>query len=354
MKIAQYDFPLNEKIKGNPIFLLIFLLIRIYRYLFALPVISLIAAFLLFLVAVNPSGLLSLAVPQGRWRLYLLLINILTIPIAAVLEEFSHAAVAVQLGRIDLPRVLRIRTLASANDKNLLAFSFSIANEGHFSAPELLKIRLGGPIGAMGLSVLLLIILYFIGVVEAGFGLIAGLVMPVSSLVPYRMLIESDGYAVRKVSRELKLPIVQLWLIALECFYLVIRFLLGAKVPFRYAISRQIVEAADFYSRKEYGKAAELLSEVIQFRREDPEMSNNLALALVGSGIRLDEAEALAHCALEKDPNDPQYNDTMGQVCFKLGNRSGGLEYLKKAHRLAPSDPEIRRHLDEAEAETKT
>ncbi|HYG30462.1 MAG TPA: tetratricopeptide repeat protein [Allosphingosinicella sp.] len=79
----------------------------------------------------------------------------------------------------------------------------------------------------------------------------------------------------------------------------------------------------------------------------DATILNNLALAYSEQG---DHARAvpLARRAWELDLGNPGTADTLGWVLFRSGARAEGLALLQRALRGAPSDAEIRRHLEAA------
>jgi tetratricopeptide (TPR) repeat protein len=78
-------------------------------------------------------------------------------------------------------------------------------------------------------------------------------------------------------------------------------------------------------------------------------MLNNLAWAYSEQG---DHARAipLARKAWSLDRDNPATADTLGWILFKSGtDRAEGLALLQRAARGAPSDADIRRHLEAAQ-----
>ncbi|HEX8216280.1 MAG TPA: tetratricopeptide repeat protein, partial [Allosphingosinicella sp.] len=74
---------------------------------------------------------------------------------------------------------------------------------------------------------------------------------------------------------------------------------------------------------------------------------NNLAWAYSEQSEH-ERAVPLARRAWELDRDNPATADTLGWVLFKSGARAEGLALLERAVRGAPSDSEIRRHLEAA------
>src|SRR5262249_59114846 len=65
-------------------------------------------------------------------------------------------------------------------------------------------------------------------------------------------------------------------------------------------------------------------------------------------GVKLDEAEQLIRRALQLEPNDGFYIDSLGWVYFKRGDYPRAIEYLERAAELAGEDPTIVEHLGDA------
>lgn len=70
-------------------------------------------------------------------------------------------------------------------------------------------------------------------------------------------------------------------------------------------------------------------------------------LARKGQGVNLDEALAFARKALESSPENPAYCDTVGFVYMKRNQPELAKKFLKMAIEKAPSNVEIRSHLNE-------
>jgi len=88
------------------------------------------------------------------------------------------------------------------------------------------------------------------------------------------------------------------------------------------------------------------LRKLIQLQPNHAHAYNALGYSLADRNQRLDEAKKLIEKALELSPDDYAIIDSMGWVLYRLGNRSGALEHLRKAFRGRP-DGEIAAHLGE-------
>jgi Tfp pilus assembly protein PilF len=69
-------------------------------------------------------------------------------------------------------------------------------------------------------------------------------------------------------------------------------------------------------------------------------------------GVKLDEAESLIRRALQIEPNDGFYIDSLGWVYFKRGDYAHAVEYLERAAELAGEDPTVVEHLGDAYHQT--
>jgi len=58
---------------------------------------------------------------------------------------------------------------------------------------------------------------------------------------------------------------------------------------------------------------------------------NNYAYLLAEAGIRLEEAKAMSAASLSKEPDNPSYLDTMGWLCYRLGDYNEAERYIRKA-----------------------
>jgi tetratricopeptide (TPR) repeat protein len=74
-------------------------------------------------------------------------------------------------------------------------------------------------------------------------------------------------------------------------------------------------------------------------------VNNNLAYSLSERGIRLDEALAMAKIAIEKEPLNSSFLDTIGWVYYKLEDYEKAKGYLEKALEVAGEKPVIMDHL---------
>ncbi len=99
------------------------------------------------------------------------------------------------------------------------------------------------------------------------------------------------------------------------------------------------------------GRAADAEREmqaVIERDPRDARALNYLGYTWADKGQRLDEAEALIRRALEIEPDDGYYVDSLGWTQFRRGDLDGAVTTLERAVELVPEDAVITEHLGDA------
>jgi tetratricopeptide (TPR) repeat protein len=88
------------------------------------------------------------------------------------------------------------------------------------------------------------------------------------------------------------------------------------------------------------------LRKLITLKPDDAQAYNALGYSLADRGLRLKEARDLIQQALKLAPNDAYILDSMGWVCFKLGDLSCARQHLERAYKIRP-EAELGAHLGE-------
>jgi len=86
---------------------------------------------------------------------------------------------------------------------------------------------------------------------------------------------------------------------------------------------------------------------VLTYYPENADAMNSLAYLYAEQGIELDKAIDLVERAIESEPSNGAYLDTLGWIYFKIGETDKAIEFLEKASKLM-LDPVISMHLKEA------
>jgi tetratricopeptide (TPR) repeat protein len=89
--------------------------------------------------------------------------------------------------------------------------------------------------------------------------------------------------------------------------------------------------AGIYDSLKEYTISDSLFQRALAIDSSNALILNNYGYSLSERGIHLEEAMKMALKAIEKDPENGAYLDTMGWIYFKLGNFQKALEFIERA-----------------------
>jgi tetratricopeptide (TPR) repeat protein len=103
---------------------------------------------------------------------------------------------------------------------------------------------------------------------------------------------------------------------------------------------------AAFHERnKEYGRAETLFRELLEENPRNAIVLNYLGYMLADLGIRLDEAVHYIRSALDLDPYNGAYLDSLGWAFYQMDELEKAERYLLKASELARNDATIKQHL---------
>jgi tetratricopeptide (TPR) repeat protein len=90
------------------------------------------------------------------------------------------------------------------------------------------------------------------------------------------------------------------------------------------------------------------LTRALELDPQHADAMNYLGYLDADAGVNLDEARALIERAVELDPTNGAYIDSLGWVYYKLGQVDEAIEYLERAAQLLDTDPVIFDHLGDA------
>jgi Tfp pilus assembly protein PilF len=96
---------------------------------------------------------------------------------------------------------------------------------------------------------------------------------------------------------------------------------------------------------KMYSQSDSLYSAAIKLFPNNYLLLNNYGYSLSERGIRMDEALAMSQKAVEGEPDNAAYLDTMGWIYFKLGKYAEAKEYIEKSIELEKISPVVLEHL---------
>lgn len=95
----------------------------------------------------------------------------------------------------------------------------------------------------------------------------------------------------------------------------------------------------------DYEMAEKLLLKAITLNPANSDAFNYLAYMWAEKGINLDQALVYIQHALDFEPDNGAYLDTLGWILFKQGDYEKALEYIQNALILMPDDPTVLDHL---------
>ncbi len=103
--------------------------------------------------------------------------------------------------------------------------------------------------------------------------------------------------------------------------------------------------ATVFERQKDFNRAESIFQEILKEDPKDAMTLNYLGYMLADRGVRLPEAVQYVQQALDLDPNNGAYLDSLGWAYFKLNDLQKAEKYLMQAVELEKKDPVIHDHL---------
>jgi tetratricopeptide (TPR) repeat protein len=107
---------------------------------------------------------------------------------------------------------------------------------------------------------------------------------------------------------------------------------------------------AIYERQKQYDKAEEQFKKVLTVNPKNPEALNYFGYMLADRGMRLEEARDMIQRALDQEPFNGAYLDSLGWTYFKQNKIEDAEAALRKAAEREPHDPTIRTHLGDVYA----
>jgi tetratricopeptide (TPR) repeat protein len=104
--------------------------------------------------------------------------------------------------------------------------------------------------------------------------------------------------------------------------------------------------------QKKYEPAEEMFRKVLSTDPRNTMALNYLGYMLADRGVRLDEALNLIKKAVQQEPQNGAYLDSLGWAYFKMGNYEMAEEALRKAMDHIGNDPTVHDHMGEVFAKT--
>ncbi len=102
-----------------------------------------------------------------------------------------------------------------------------------------------------------------------------------------------------------------------------------------------------------YSKSTEIYEMALKLDPQNPLILNNYAYNLSERGEKLDKALEMSKIAVEKDPGNASYLDTIGWIYFKLKNYKLAKENIEKSLAVNPNSAVVLEHLGDVYKEMK-
>jgi tetratricopeptide (TPR) repeat protein len=102
-----------------------------------------------------------------------------------------------------------------------------------------------------------------------------------------------------------------------------------------------------YFSKKDYPRAEQQYSTVLQTDSANTDAANNLAMLYLETGKHLDQALSLAGRCVRLAPKEPRYHDTLGLIYLKLNRHQEAKGTFQRALELIPQDEvDLRREVE--------
>jgi tetratricopeptide (TPR) repeat protein len=105
------------------------------------------------------------------------------------------------------------------------------------------------------------------------------------------------------------------------------------------------LQGAVYEKQKKYKEAEEAFRKALDIDKDDPAVLNYLGYMMADRGLRLDEALGMIQKAVDSDPINGAYLDSLGWAYFKLNKFDQAELYLKRAILFAPTNATLYEHL---------
>ncbi len=114
----------------------------------------------------------------------------------------------------------------------------------------------------------------------------------------------------------------------------------------------QFAYGALYERQKKYEQAEQSFRQVLQLNPSNSMALNYLGYMLADRNVHLEEALTLIKHAVELDPQNGAYLDSLGWAYFRLGNYEQAEENLRRAADKTPTDATVQDHMAELYSKT--
>jgi tetratricopeptide (TPR) repeat protein len=106
-----------------------------------------------------------------------------------------------------------------------------------------------------------------------------------------------------------------------------------------------LLQGSLYEQQKKYNDAERAFRKALEIEKDSPAVLNYLGYILADRGVKLQEAVEMLHKAVESDPTNGAYLDSLGWAYFRLNQLDRAEEYMRRALIFAGNNPTIRDHM---------
>jgi len=99
------------------------------------------------------------------------------------------------------------------------------------------------------------------------------------------------------------------------------------------------------YVQKHYKDAIEWYEKALDIEQDNPTALNSMGYILADTGMDTQRGLRLCRKAVEKNPRNAAYLDSLGWASYRCGKRADARNWLRRALEIAPQEQEIKEHL---------
>ena len=260
-------------------------------------------------------------------------------------------ALCIQQGKSDFIKNVTVTYVLTKWNNRVFMNTVVTKFQGNFTLSERIQIHGAAPL--LILSFLCLVLVAVLLLTQIPFQYVFWfwlflISFPIGSLLPFRILIESDGYSVLKYARRLRLSAFQIVKELSYGMFLGLRYVFlgswGVRKSDNVADTR-LTSALKSVQKGDFTNAVSILEEELKSNQNNPEIYNNIAWCYAELGINLDRAIMLAEKAIDFDPAEAMYHDTLGWCYFKKRDIDKAKDSVSLAIKIDPHNSIFHDHM---------
>lgn len=110
-------------------------------------------------------------------------------------------------------------------------------------------------------------------------------------------------------------------------------------------VQTMLALAGAYDETRQYNRSEKIYQELVKTHPDSPIILNNYAYHLSVQGVRLNDALAMVKKALQADPDNAPYLDTLGWIYYQIGDLPQAKAHIEKSLSINKDSPEVLEHL---------